>query len=181
MQQPPDNQATRQPLNAAPPEEDPRRKATAYHEAGHAVMALSLGRPVQKVTISPGQMSVGGIRLGACEIDKRRLKATKDWLEDDALILLAGMVAEAHFTGEYCHAGAAQDLLAVRRLLPSRASNERQLERLQRRLLDKTEHQLSDETHAKAIELIAHELLRKTTISGRAVRHLFEQARQEFS
>jgi hypothetical protein len=168
-----------QPECAANDQEDPRRTATAYHEAGHAVMALSLGRPVHKVTIVPGQM-LGGIRLGACEIDKRRLKASKAWLEDDVLLLLAGMVAEAHFTGEYCQAGATQDLLIVRRLLQARAANERQLERLQRRLLDKTEHLLSDEGHAKAIELIARELLHKTTISGRAVRHLFEQACQEF-
>lgn len=65
------------------------------------------------------------------------------------------------------------------RLLHSRAGGDRQLERLERRLLDKTEHLLCDEGHAKAIELIAGELIQKTTISGRAVRHFFEQASKQ--
>jgi ATP-dependent Zn protease len=167
---------------AADDQSDPaslRLAATAYHEAGHAVMALSLGRLIQKVTILPGKSQFGEVRLGACEIRKGRSKASKDLLEDEALILLAGMVAEARFTGQYCQQGATQDLGKIRRLLHNRASSENQLERLQRRLLDKTEHLLRDERHAKAIELIAGELIQKTTISGRAVRHFFEQAEKQ--
>ena len=30
--------------------------ATAYHEAGHAVMAMAVGRSIQKVTIAPGKL-----------------------------------------------------------------------------------------------------------------------------
>ncbi len=155
--------------------------ATAYHEAGHAVMALSVGRLIQKVTILPGKSQFGETRLGVCEIHKGRSKVSKDLLEDEVLILLAGMVAEARFTGQYCQQGAAQDLSNIRRLLQSRASSESQLERLHRRLLDKTEHLLCDQRHAKAIELIAHELIQKTTISGRAVRHFFAQALTQVS
>jgi ATP-dependent Zn protease len=152
-----------------------RLRATAFHEAGHAVMAMIVGRPVQKLTIAPGNLQTGGIRLGACEMKKGKAKASNDWLEDSVLILLAGMVAEAHFTGEYCQRGATQDLLAVRQLLNQRAGNARQLERLQRRLLDKTEHLLADEPTSQAIERIAEELLLKTTISGRAVQYYFDQ------
>lgn len=161
------------------PTADAQRIATAYHEAGHAVMALSLGRPIQKVTIAPAKLQLGGTRLGLCEIQKGRSKATKDWLEDEVLILLAGMVAEAHFTGQYCSRGAALDLQLCRRLLQNRTSGQRQLERLERRMLDKTEHFLSDLGHAQAVESLAQELLEKTTISGRAVRHFFNQALQK--
>lgn len=150
--------------------------ATAWHEAGHAVMAVSLGRPIEKVTISPAQVQTGGSRLGACKIQKGRTKPSSDQLEDEVLILLAGMVAESRFTGRYCTAGAAQDLRNVERLLSTRARNERHLERLVRRMLDKAEHLLGEQGHAEAVESIAQELLRKVTISGRAVRHLFEQA-----
>lgn len=153
-----------------------RNAATAWHEAGHAVMALIVGRPIQKVTISPANLSTGGVRLGACKIQKGRFKATNDWLEDEVLILLSGMVAESQFTDNYCRQGATQDLRATRRLLLNRAKTERQLERLERRLLDKTEHLLSEPGHAKAIELIATELIEKETVSGRAVRHFFTQA-----
>ncbi len=155
---------------------DPRLVATAYHEAGHAVVAVLLGRPVHKVTIAPGKM-LAGVRLGACEIRKGRTKASKDGLEDEVLILLAGMVAQSQLTGDYCRDGAAQDLTAVRRLLGhSRATNERQLERLEQRMIDKCEHLLGDVAASKAVEWIAADLLKNTTISGRAVRHWIEQA-----
>ncbi len=155
---------------------DLRLMATAYHEAGHALVAVLLGRPVHKVTIEPGQM-LAGVRLGACEIRKGRTRASKDWLEDEVLILLAGMVAQAQLTGDYCREGAAQDLVAVRRLLEkSRATNERQLERLEQRMIDKCEHLLGSEAAMKAVEWIAADLLKNSTISGRAVRHWVEQA-----
>lgn len=153
--------------------------ATAWHESGHAVMAVSLGRSIEKVTISPARLQTGGSRLGICKIQKGRSKASNDRLEEDVMILLAGMVAESRFTGRYCTDGAGQDLSFVERLLSTRANNDRQLERLTRRMLDKTEHVLTNERHAKSIQLIAEELVRKVTISGRAVRHFFEQAKRE--
>lgn len=150
--------------------------ATAYHEAGHAVMAMVLGRSVQKVTITPGKLLGGGSRLGICEMKKGRSKSTKDALEDDILVLLAGMVAEARFTGQYSQEGAAGDLRAVTRLLQTRAGTQRQIERLQRRMLAKTEYLLGNDGHSLAVESVAHELLAKTTLSGRGVKHLFDQA-----
>ncbi len=160
------------------PEPDAALIATAHHEAGHAVMAVSLGRSIHKVTIAPGQQAFGGTRLGHCEIKKGRSKNSHDRLEDDVLILLAGMVAEAHVTGQYCSRGATRDLHDVANLLCTRAASTRQHETLQRRMLAKTEHILSDEAHAEAIQTIATELLAKTTISGRLVRHHFQQAQQ---
>ena len=94
------------------------------------------------------------------------------------IILLAGMVAESHFTGRYCQEGAAQDLRAVKRLLAKRANSDRNIERLTRRLLDKTEHILGAAAHTKAIHLVTQELLQKETIAGRAVQHLLKQALQ---
>jgi len=151
-------------------------KATAYHEAGHAVMALAVGRNIQKVNITPGKSQLGDSRLGICEIKKGRSRASKDMLEDDVLILFAGMVSEARYTGRYCPMGAAQDLRAISKLLNDRARTERQFEKLQRRMLDKTEHMLDDEENVLAIELIANELMEKLTISGRAAKHFYEQA-----
>ena len=59
---------------AADDQSDPAsmRLAAAYHEAGHAVMALSLGRLIQKVTILPSKSQFGEVRLGVCEIRKGR-------------------------------------------------------------------------------------------------------------
>ncbi len=69
---------------------------TAYHEAGHAVIAIMVGRTVNKVSIVPG-----GKRLGVCKMNKGRTKASQDALEADLLILLAGMAAEGRKSGRY--------------------------------------------------------------------------------
>ncbi len=150
--------------------------ATAYHEAGHAVMATILGRNIQKVTIKAGQIQAGGTRLGLCELSSGRRRSSHDALEDEVLILLAGMVAEAKITGRYCHLGAAQDLRHAASLLRERAGSEDQAQRLQRRMLDKAEHLLSELGHSQAITNVAAELVERTKISGRAVRHIVNQS-----
>ncbi|NNE00350.1 MAG: cell division protein FtsH [Pirellulaceae bacterium] len=155
--------------------------ATAFHEAGHAVMALSLGRSVEKLTIVPGQLQFGGTRLGVCKMQKGRGNRSKDRMEEDVLVLLAGMVAEARLTGSYSHAGAGEDLRTVQRLLESRSASQRQIDKWQRRLLNKTEHLLADDANSKAVESIAAELLEKNTISGRAARHIYHQTQQQYS
>ena len=155
-----------------------RLTATAFHEAGHSVMALSLGRTVGKISIEPSKPQYGTARLGTCLVDKERYKASKTWLEDEVMILLAGMVAESFVTEKYCQQGAAQDLRSARRLMETRIKTQRQLERLEKRMLRLTEHQLAESAEREAIEAIAKELLEKRTISGRAARHHYRQAKQ---
>ena len=155
------------------------KRATAYHEAGHAVMAMYLEREIQKVTIASGQLSGGGSRLGQCEMKKGRSKKRSDDIEDDALILIAGMVAESHFTGRYNEGGARQDLIYVQRLFESRSRTERELSRNLKRLLNKAEHILSEPICEMAIESIAEQLESQTSIGGRQARHLYKMAEQK--
>jgi ATP-dependent Zn protease len=145
-------------------------EVTAYHEAGHAVVALALDRPVHRVSVLPGREL-----LGKCEFGKGVHRPTDDWLEREILIALAGMAAEARHTGTYDRTAAGRDLRFVRRLAVQRAG-ERQADRLERRLLAKTENLLADDGHWRAVERIAAELLKFGTISGRAARHLFDRA-----
>src|SRR5262245_61449239 len=112
-------------------------EATAYHEAGHAVAALALDRPVMKVSIKPDRD-----RLGICAFGKAVFRPSQDWLEREVLIALAGMAAEAKHTGEYDHEAAGRDLVYARGLAIERAGNARQAERVQRRMLSKVEHLL---------------------------------------
>jgi len=149
----------------------PLERLTAFHEAGHAVVALLMGRAVQRVSIEPDTT-----RLGKCEFGKGTFRKPKDLLEADVLVLLAGVAAEARVSGEYAWGGASQDLKSARRLTRSRAGSERQAERLERRLLDKVEHLLADAAHWSAVEVIAAELLAHRTISGRAAKHHFDRA-----
>jgi len=147
---------------------------TAYHESGHAVMALLMGRPVKKVSIIPSQN-----RLGACTIQKGRSKQVQDKIEAEMMILLAGMAAEGRKSGQYNVAGAAQDLRGVETLAMTRAGNVRQAQKLIHRMLDKTQHLLSEKSTWKAVKVIANELLEHESISGRAAKHHLTIAQNE--
>jgi ATP-dependent Zn protease len=159
-----------------PSESENRLLKTAFHEAGHAVMAQIVGRPIEKVSISPAHLHSGGMRLGVCKLQKGRKKSSKDALEDEVMILFAGMVAESYLTGEYCRQGAGQDLRMIRRLLLNRGGSERSLQKLEKRILEKTEHTLDDRAHLNAIQRVAEKLVENESISGRSVRHLLDES-----
>lgn len=143
---------------------------TAYHEAGHAVVALALDRPVHRVSVLPNRE-----RLGQCEFGKSRYRPSEDWLEREILIALGGYAAEARHTGTYGTEEADHDLRYVRRLVLQRKS-ERAAARYEERMLAKVEAILADDANWRAVELIAAELLKHGVISGRAARHFYEQA-----
>jgi len=147
---------------------------TAYHEAGHAVMALLMGRSVQKVSIIPSQN-----RLGACTIQKGRAKQVRDKLEAEVLILLAGMAAEGRKSGRYNLQGASQDLRKVEKLALSRSGNAKQASKYIHRMLDKTQHLLSKPSTWKAVKVIAEELIERESISGRTARHHLTMAQNQ--
>jgi cell division protease FtsH len=81
---------------------------TAYHEAGHALVAAILPNsdPVHKVTIIPRGMALG-ITMQLPENDK--LSHSKDYLESRLAILMAGRIAEEKFTHQVT-TGAGNDI-----------------------------------------------------------------------
>src|SRR5262245_43594355 len=139
--------------------DEKHRTATAYHEAGHAVMALLLGRPVTAVSIRPDRH-----RLGVCEFGKPVFRPSEDWLEREMLIALAGIAAEALHTGEYEWDAAERDRRYAASLATDRGG--KKAERLLKRLLAKAEHLLSRDENWQAVERLAAELLRHAEISG---------------
>jgi hypothetical protein len=148
-------------------------RLTAYHEAGHAVIALSLGRSIQRVSVVAREN-----QLGHVEFKKGSRRPAKDVMEAECLVLLGGLAAEACITGGYRWDAARQDLEYVERLIYRRAASERQARTLFRRLLRKVEYLLDDAATWRAVEAIANEVLEKSTISGRSARHLYDQARR---
>jgi hypothetical protein len=149
-------------------------EVTAYHEAGHAVAALALGRPVQRVSIRANEEF-----LGTCHFGKGVFRPSEDWLEREMLIALAGIAAEGRHTGHLDWDAAGKDRAYAYQLAVQRAGNPRQAERLITRMLSKTEHLLDRDGNWQAVETIAAALLRDEVISGRAARHFFEQANRQ--
>lgn len=90
------------------------RKLTAYHEAGHAILAQVLPEadPVHQVTIIP-RGRAGGFTMQLPEED--RSYATKKGMERELVILLGGRVAESLILGDIS-TGAQNDLSRVTKI-----------------------------------------------------------------
>ena len=140
---------------------------TAYHEAGHAVMALHHGRTIHLVSARPSSRW-----LGVCHFGKGRTKTPADVVEAEILIALSGMAAEKMAGGSYNLLGAGSDIDLAGVWAGDRAG--RNAERLLQRMLDKAEHILGKPHLWNAVTAIAKELGLKTELSGRAARHLFD-------
>jgi cell division protease FtsH len=87
---------------------DEDKRDTAYHEAGHAVVAASIpgADPVHKVTIIPRGRALG-VTWQLPERD--RYSSTRDHMEGEIAILMGGRVAEETFFGRLS-TGAANDI-----------------------------------------------------------------------
>jgi cell division protease FtsH len=75
---------------------DEEKRVTAYHEAGHAIVAAIRDHadPLHKVTIIPRGMALG-VTMQLPEDDKHTV--TKDYLETQLAILMGGRIAEEIF------------------------------------------------------------------------------------
>ncbi len=78
---------------------DEERRNTAYHESGHAVVAMSLPKadPVHKVTIMPRGWALG-LTWQLPEHD--RISGYRDKMLEEIAILFGGRIAEEIFMGE---------------------------------------------------------------------------------
>ena len=83
------------------------KRATAYHEAGHALLATVLpnGDPLHKVTILPRGMALGV----TWSLPQERHTYSKDYFEDTICKAMGGRVAERIMFG-HLNSGAANDL-----------------------------------------------------------------------
>src|SRR5690606_11511547 len=87
-------------------------RAVALHEAGHAVVAIELGLPVQEVSI----LSLGAISGYVTTGDGDTGLLTREQIERTGTMMLGGRAADEAL-GSGGHAGAAADLESVNSLL----------------------------------------------------------------
>ncbi|QYO77752.1 AAA family ATPase [Devosia salina] len=172
-----------------PPDTRPTelRRAVALHEAGHAVMALYLGRPVHSVSILPGAGHEG-------ETDIAEPPAgiiTAGVLEDNVRILLAGRAADM-LAGRGANTGARSDIARAAELIhdacfelflygPTRQWAGQGAEfKDRRRLVEERLGRLLDETIAiltplrLALEAVTEALLAKPVLTGTELTALLE-------
>ena len=97
--------------------DDNEKRCTAYHEAGHALVAIlePEADPVHKITIIPRGMALG---LTAFLPQKDKVSVTRRHLLSDLAIAMGGRVAEELFLDDVS-TGARQDLQQATRLAHS--------------------------------------------------------------
>ena len=93
------------------------KKTTAYHEAGHAIVALIVksSDPVDKVTIIPRGLSLGATHFMP---KKNRLSYWRKELVDQLAVLMGGRAAEEIFVNDIS-SGAQMDITQATRLARS--------------------------------------------------------------
>ena len=92
---------------------DRDRRFVAFHELGHALMRMSVGGRVEKVSIQPRGMSLG-VTLTVPEEIESELK-TEQELRQEILVLMGGRAAEEVFCGAITN-GASDDMQRASKL-----------------------------------------------------------------
>ena len=144
---------------------------TAIHEAGHAVCRVIEGLSLLKVTIRPTSTALGKCIIGPLPFQFTSPEKLRARIRSG----LAGYIAESIFYPRQVDPEGAQDDFdtvdgLLQRLFPKGAGvNEFSA------IYDETETLLRTEPNLSAIRLVAAELLKHTTISGKRVRALVSQ------
>ena len=148
----------------------------AYHEAGHALMALLLGGEVRLVTIDPDNDD-GPERQGDTQILWRRAKISdKEFAKISIQVSLAGPVAEMIYSGDPFHPGLVVEWAADWReaweaavlLHPSERQRLEYLEQVSVQLY----HRLKEDDLWAALASLADNLLAHETLEGEQVEEI---------
>lgn len=155
---------------------DDERKVIAYHEAGHAVIGVQMPLlpPVHKVSIIPRGQSLGSVTTLPREDQNIH---SRQFLLQQLTMLMGGRAAEALFLGDITN-GAHGDLDSAkniaRRMIhdwgmgqrlyyePEKADAEKEVNQLLSQAMDEARHMLTE--HRKAVETLAHALLREESL-----------------
>lgn len=142
----------------------------AYHEAGHALLAILVGARVRHVTIEPDKDD-GPDRFAEIQVEwPLDLFTGKEIRKKMVLVALAGPVAEMIHTGEPYHPGFQEEWAgdwqaawdAAETIVPAPQKRVTYLERTTRSIYEL----LDDDRHWAALAAIVDDLLAHETLEG---------------
>ena len=161
-------------------------QATAYHEAGHAVVALLLGMRLRSVTIlfdeehhNKGLCSCEPEK-GLDRVDEWPLPRREAWANRRITFVIAGPIAEKRFTNRTNRAGSSADFDEAVRIAEKVSLSDREAERQIDWLWERANNLLAVKETWKAVEEVAAALLAQQTLTGRAVKKIVRQTHHAF-
>jgi hypothetical protein len=157
------------------------RRATAHHEAGHAVMAWALGLTVESVSIKPHRNSHGRVM-----IDVPRWVSHGDpadpvvrlWAEANIISQMSGFVAERRYRGRANHVGALADYANTYETASALTFSRRERDLFLDWLFARACSLMRRLSAQRAVNAVARVLLEKERISGRTVARIANRAWQ---
>ena len=151
-------------------------EVTAYHEAGHALVAIYVGARVRSMTIEPDRDD-GPARHGDTQIEWPLDRFTEqEFHEKSAWVALAGPVAEMIYSGEPYHPGLVAEWAAdwteawevAARLVPDERQRLRYLEQVTVQLY----RFLNMDGHWSALAAVVDQLLAHETLEAEQIEEI---------
>ena len=156
----------------------PNERVTAYHEAGHAVMACASHRRFQYVTITPSKDCDGCLMPTAlpnfhpdCETDRRTIA----YVNREIMIRLAGPIVEELLTGE-AHISESEDCQEAAGFADHMTGSNEETEAHINRLWILTCGILASQPWRGCVEALATALLEQHQVSWWKARQIIREA-----
>jgi hypothetical protein len=151
---------------------------TAYHESGHALLAVFLGGKVKQVTIEP-EDDDGPARTGDIQIRWRRSESAVEFARKSVQVSLAGPVAEMIYSGDPYHPGLVAEWAADWRAAWDAAAplyrDERQRLEYLEQISIQLYHRLRRDDVWAPLAALADNLLAHETLDGEQVQEILEE------
>ncbi len=158
----------------------PAREFLAFHEAGHAVMAFLLGRPIRRASIRRRHGLSGHVDFEyATSALFKVAPAHRPLIESDALVLLAGRAAECERTLGSPPSHAGLDRENTRALLGILEDCDEVVSSWMRYLLVRAQSMLQEEW--PLVYSVARALMRDEEIDGEGVARAVAEARERMA
>lgn len=145
--------------------------ATAYHEAGHVVVAEVLGRRVHSARIDCRGGLVRNAKSPRLDLRRQPRTLRERWArEREVIIYFAGLIAEERFSGKRTLDGVESDFLAIEKILGARSGRKEETIAYGRWLYERSASLVLE--HWSIIARVAKELMKLGQLRQPQIRRL---------